>query len=100
MNTKVFKLFFSLSRSSSEEIKLDMGKSVSEKVFHQKTPLVGFECDFIVNFNIPGLMGLGKSVSRGFGAMLIESLREYMYLSPECPLLCASFFVNLEWGYL
>jgi len=55
-----------------DEIKLDIaGRVTPEKCFIKKTPLVGFKCDFVVNFNIPDLMGLGKSVSRGFGAVRI-----------------------------
>lgn len=59
-----------LDYTVSGEIKLDIGgKLTPEKCFIKKTPLVGFECDFMVNFNIPDIMGLGKSVSRGFGAV-------------------------------
>lgn len=34
--------------------------------------VTGFEGSFSVNFSIPGLLGLGKSVSRGFGAVCPE----------------------------
>ncbi len=55
-----------------DEIKLDIvGRVTPKKCFIKKTPLVGFGCDFMVNFNIPDLIGLGKSVSRGFGAVRI-----------------------------
>lgn len=33
------------------------------------TPLIAFQGAFIVNFKLPELFGLGKSVSRGFGAV-------------------------------
>jgi len=33
------------------------------------TPVVGFNGAFEVNFDLPNLLGLGKSVSRGFGAV-------------------------------
>jgi hypothetical protein len=33
------------------------------------TPLLGFYAQFAVNFKIPDLWGLGKSVSRGFGSV-------------------------------
>lgn len=31
--------------------------------------MIGFTGEFLVNFDIPDLLGLGKSVSRGFGAV-------------------------------
>jgi hypothetical protein len=37
-------------------------------------PVTGFSGDFTVNFRIPDLFGLGKSVSRGFG--LVKPLEE------------------------
>jgi hypothetical protein len=33
------------------------------------TPVIGFGCEFMANFSIPDYLGLGKSVSRGFGAV-------------------------------
>ncbi|MGD0951668.1 MAG: CRISPR-associated endonuclease Cas6 [Methanotrichaceae archaeon] len=37
------------------------------------TSVIGFRGDFMANFMIPDFMGLGKSVSRGFGT--IERLK-------------------------
>lgn len=34
------------------------------------TPLLGFHAQFAVNFQIPDMWGLGKSVSRGFGSVM------------------------------
>jgi len=31
--------------------------------------MLGIECEFMANFAIPDYLGLGKSVSRGFGAV-------------------------------
>jgi CRISPR/Cas system CSM-associated protein Csm3 (group 7 of RAMP superfamily) len=31
--------------------------------------MIGFTGEFLVNFDIPDLLGLGKSVSRGYGAV-------------------------------
>ncbi len=40
-----------------------------KKVFSKGIPLIGFEGEFQVNFNIPDYFGIGKSVSRGFGTV-------------------------------
>lgn len=39
------------------------------KVQSKGVPMVGFTGEFSVNFDIPDLFGLGKSVSRGFGTV-------------------------------
>ena len=52
-----------------DEIKLELGKVSHKKSFIKRTPVIGFDCDFMVNFIIPDYLGLGKSVSRGFGAI-------------------------------
>jgi len=39
------------------------------KTVSKAIPLIGFTGEFIVNFNIPSLLGIGKSVSRGFGTV-------------------------------
>jgi len=39
------------------------------KVMSKGVPMVGFTGEFSVNFIIPSLLGLGKSVSRGFGTV-------------------------------
>ncbi|MDY6966752.1 MAG: CRISPR-associated endonuclease Cas6 [Halobacteriota archaeon] len=60
-----------------DEIKLDIGRIDQKKCFIKKTPLIGFECDFMVNFLIPDYLGLGKSVSRGFGVIKrLKDLKE------------------------
>ena len=40
-----------------------------EQVEYKGVPLIGFTGEFRVNFVIPDYMGLGKSVSRGFGTV-------------------------------
>lgn len=35
------------------------------------TPMIGFRGQFTINFDIPPLAGIGKSVSRGFGAVVL-----------------------------
>ncbi|MDP2846452.1 MAG: CRISPR-associated endonuclease Cas6, partial [Candidatus Methanoperedens sp.] len=37
------------------------------KVYSKGIPLIGFEGEFQINFMIPEYLGIGKSVSRGFG---------------------------------
>ena len=39
------------------------------KTISKAIPLIGFTGEFQVNFNIPDLFGIGKSVSRGFGTV-------------------------------
>jgi hypothetical protein len=53
-----------------------MSRSISmlagEKVCTLKGVMVtGIRCEFLTNFHIPDLMDLGKSVSRGFGAVVM-----------------------------
>lgn len=51
-----------------EQIKLDLIKISTTPCKLKDTPLLGFNAEFMANFNIPQYLGLGKSVSRGFGA--------------------------------
>jgi len=53
-----------------DEIKLEIGEMKPVKCKIKKTPFMGFVGEFLVNFAIPEYMGLGKSVSRGFGAVV------------------------------
>ena len=39
------------------------------KVYSKGIPLIGFKGDFQINFMIPEYLGIGKSVSRGFGVV-------------------------------
>lgn len=39
------------------------------KTVSKAIPLIGFTGEFTVNFHIPDLLGIGKSVSRGFGTV-------------------------------
>lgn len=50
------------------EIKVDTNVR-PEKSRLKDTTIMGFTGTFIVNFNIPNYMGIGKSVSRGFGSV-------------------------------
>ena len=52
-----------------DEIKVEIGKMRHKKCVIKGTPFIGFLGEFLVNFEIPEYMGLGKSVSRGFGAV-------------------------------
>jgi len=46
------------------------------KTLSKAIPLVGFTGEFQVNFHIPSLLGIGKSVSRGFGTVKKSSTNE------------------------
>jgi hypothetical protein len=59
-----------------EEIKLEIGKLRRRKCELKGTTFIGFVGKFMVNFVIPDYMGLGKSVSRGFGTIRRLSGRE------------------------
>jgi hypothetical protein len=52
-----------------EEIKLVIGRLRQSKCEIKGTPFIGFWGGFMMNFTIPDYMGLGKSVSRGFGTV-------------------------------
>jgi len=50
-------------------IKLDFLRISTTPCKVKQISLIGFKGEFITNFEIPNLLGLGKSVSRGFGAI-------------------------------
>ncbi len=52
-----------------DDIRLVIGKLRRQKCVIKGTPFIGFLGEFMVNFTIPDYMGLGKSVSRGFGTV-------------------------------
>jgi hypothetical protein len=52
-----------------EEIRVGIGRLHRRKCEIKGTPFIGFLGEFMVNFAIPDYMGLGKSVSRGFGTV-------------------------------
>lgn len=52
-----------------DEIKLGIGRMRRRKCELKGTTFIGFLGEFMVNFQIPDYMGLGKSVSRGFGTV-------------------------------
>jgi hypothetical protein len=52
-----------------ERIKLDIRNISACQCDLKGVPMIGFTGEFLVNFDIPDLLGLGKSVSRGFGAV-------------------------------
>jgi hypothetical protein len=58
-----------LDYTALEHIRLEIG-STHERMCNLKgVNVIGFDCEFMANFSIPDYMGLGKSVSRGFGAV-------------------------------
>ena len=52
-----------------DTIRLEIGKGQNVMCRVKGVQFVGFICEFMVNFEIPQYMGLGKSVSRGYGAV-------------------------------
>ena len=52
-----------------DEITVAIGRLRRRKCELKGTSFIGFLGEFMVNFAIPEYMGLGKSVSRGFGAV-------------------------------
>ncbi len=59
----------SLGEVVTEEVVVE-DMNVFEYNFNlDNTPVLGFKGEFQVNFNIPNYLGLGKSVSRGFGTI-------------------------------
>jgi len=52
-----------------DEIKIGIGRLRRRKCELKGTSFIGFLGEFMANFAIPDYMGLGKSVSRGFGTV-------------------------------
>ncbi|HJH31209.1 MAG TPA: hypothetical protein C5S50_03265, partial [Methanosarcinaceae archaeon] len=52
-----------------DTIRLEIGKTKNVMCKVKGVQFVGFFCEFIANFKIPDYLGLGKSVSRGYGAV-------------------------------
>jgi hypothetical protein len=52
-----------------DDIRLVIGRLRQSKCEIKGTPFIGFLGGFMMNFTIPDYMGLGKSVSRGFGTV-------------------------------
>lgn len=52
-----------------DTIRLEIGKSQNMMCRVKRVQFVGLICEFMVNFEIPQYMGLGKSVSRGYGTV-------------------------------
>ena len=50
-------------------IEVELGRLREVPARLKGTPMIGFLGDFKVNFEIPDYLGLGKSVSRGFGTV-------------------------------
>ena len=55
---------------AKEHIRLDLGRMKDEICMLKGTKVTGFRGEFTTCFAIPDHMGLGKSVSRGFGAVM------------------------------
>jgi hypothetical protein len=55
---------------AKEHIRLDLGRIKDEICMLKGTKVTGFRGEFTTCFAIPDHMGLGKSVSRGFGAVM------------------------------
>jgi hypothetical protein len=62
-----------LGYTATEHIKLEVGRMHDQICTLKGTKVTGIWGEFMTNFAIPDHMGLGKSVSRGFGA--IEGLK-------------------------
>jgi hypothetical protein len=54
---------------AKEHIRLEVGRMQDEICLLKGMKVTGFRGEFTTNFAIPDFMGLGKSVSRGFGAV-------------------------------
>ena len=54
---------------ATEQIRLELGRMHDEICLLKGMKVTGIRGEFTTNFAIPDFMGLGKSVSRGFGAV-------------------------------
>ncbi|MEN6519387.1 MAG: CRISPR-associated endonuclease Cas6, partial [Methanospirillum sp.] len=52
-----------------DQIRLEIGPMTTRTCSLKGIPVIGFMGSFTTNFTIPDLLGLGKSVSRGYGAV-------------------------------
>ena len=52
------------------QIRLDIGRTRHKSCTVKGVDMLGIDCEFMVNFAIPDYLGLGKSVSRGYGAVV------------------------------
>jgi hypothetical protein len=55
---------------ATQHIRLEVGRMQDEICMLKGTKVTGFRGEFTTNFAIPDYMGLGKSVSRGYGAVV------------------------------
>ena len=51
-------------------VRPDVGRARHDVCTVKGVGMLGTWCEFMVNFAIPDYLGLGKSVSRGFGAVV------------------------------
>jgi hypothetical protein len=56
----------------SSEITVELKRIRPTECLLKDIPVIGFYGSFTVNFQLPPLFGLGKSVSRGYGAVSRE----------------------------
>ena len=61
---------------AKEHIRLEVGRMQDEICLLKGTKVTGIRGEFTATFAIPDFMGLGKSVSRGFGAVIDLKLPE------------------------
>jgi hypothetical protein len=54
----------------ASQIRLDIGRTRHTSCAVKGVAMLGTRCEFMANFAIPDYLGLGKSVSRGFGAVV------------------------------
>lgn len=57
-----------LNYTVDKEIKLDANLKEFSSSFKRRE-IIGFTGTFTINFHIPDFLGIGKSVSRGFGTV-------------------------------
>ncbi len=54
----------------ASQMRLDIGRTRHTSCTVKDVSMLGIMCEFMANFVIPDYMGLRKSVSRGFGAVV------------------------------
>ena len=61
----------------NSKIEINMGRKQHKYCTVKGVKMLGIECEFMGNFAIPDCLGLGKSVSRGFGAVVKIKNKRY-----------------------
>ena len=70
LSKRLSRRFYDPGYAAASQIRLDIGRTRYTSCTVKGVSMLGTWCEFMVDFAIPEYMRLGKSVSRGFGAVV------------------------------